>query len=150
MENNTIHYIYSMQGLHTLCGIKVEYVNTNPPEYTHRFVIGADSIDFNCEECRKVYEDETILNLDNLTKCLEKIGYSIKGLQPNRFIFNHRNENIRIRVWEDSLEVQGEHTKVHTSIYFNRARVRMIDDCCVSVGEESTFVNLYNFDIKKI
>jgi hypothetical protein len=48
----------------------------------------------------------TLLTLETLKEHLEKIDYSIRGSYPNRFIFNHKGENLWIRVWAEKLEIK--------------------------------------------
>lgn len=85
------------------------------------------------------------LTHENLKEHLEKIGYKIKGTKPNSFIFNHKGKNTGIRVWQDTLEVNGEEG-IRCIFSFGKATIEMIEKSAVSIGSEGGFFNLYNFD----
>ncbi len=86
----------------------------------------------------------TLLTLETLKEHLEKIDYSIRGSYPNRFIFNHKGENLWIRVWNDNIKIEGAHTSTIVFV-FDKSPIRMIENTTVSIGEEHSFINLYNF-----
>ena len=87
----------------------------------------------------------TLLTLETLKEHLEKIDYSIRGSYPNRFIFNHKGENLWIRVWAEKLEIKE--TRYCSIIFsFDKAKIEMIYNNTVCIGEYSCFINLYNFD----
>lgn len=83
----------------------------------------------------------------NLIKCLNNIGYTIRGSYPNRFIINHKNENTGIRIWNETIEVNSENG-LKCIFCFNKTSVKMLQKTTVNIGEESCFINLYNFEIK--
>lgn len=85
-----------------------------------------------------------LLTHKSLAEHLNKIGYKIQGEYPNRFIYNHKDENIGVRVWNETLSLEGQY--VNSTFIFDIAQIRMIEDNCVSISGNGAFMNLFNFD----
>jgi len=86
-----------------------------------------------------------LLTHTDLMKCLTNIGYTIRGNYPNRFVFNHKNENTGIRVWNETLEVNCENGN-KCIFCFEKTKIKMLEVTTVNIGTEGCFINLYNFE----
>lgn len=85
------------------------------------------------------------LTLENLNTCLSKIDYTIKGKQPNRFIFNHKAENTGIRVWNETIEFNMD-CGIKAVAVMDKCTIKMLSRNTVMFGCGKLFIQLHNFD----
>ncbi len=94
---------------------------------------------------RTLIQKKMKLTIENLEKCLSKIDYSIKGKTPNRFIYNHKNKNTYIRVWNETIVFEME-TRIKTVAVMDRCTISMLSKQTVMLGNNKLFIQLHNFD----
>lgn len=85
------------------------------------------------------------LTQENLKLALEGIGYSIRNSIPNQFIFNHKNENTGINVFEDTMYLASE-SGIKTIMVFEECKIRTTKNSVI-FGGNGIFLSLYNFTI---
>ena len=88
------------------------------------------------------------LTLENLTQCLSKIDYTLKGKTPNRFIFNHKGENTGIRVWNETIDFNmvNMDCDIKAVAVIDKCTIKMLSKSTVMFGSEKLFIQLHNFD----
>lgn len=93
--------------------------------------------------------------LEQLEKCLKKIGWSIRGNSRQKFIFNHKNEETNWAVKSDRIELHNDNIFGKKAsecgmsgaicFYFKDCSIEIIRDNCISVGiGEGAYVLFYN------
>jgi len=90
-----------------------------------------------------------LLTHETLKECLSNIDYSIKGEYPNKFIYTNENTNTFIRIWNETLEVNC-HSGLRVTFVFEKTQIQMLSQETVMIGEENSFVNLYNFNLQVV
>lgn len=99
--------------------------------------------------------------LEQLEKCLNKIGWGIRGNDRNRRIFNHKNEGTDWEVRGDRIELHNDETfgkgasengmAGNVTFYLADCSIEMINDGCVSVGVgDRAYILFYNHTIKRL
>lgn len=90
--------------------------------------------------------------VQELKSKLNLIGFDIKGVYPNRFIYNDLGERTNWRVFDDRIDLDnddifGGEYKGSVCFYFEGSKIRKIDENCISLGTKHCFVNFENFDL---
>jgi len=84
---------------------------------------------------------------------LSLIGYKIKGHLPNAFVFDNKNNNTGMRVWNESVEKKigsvSDTDRISLGIYFDRIKIEQLSETTLSIRSISDpensgfFINLY-------
>ncbi len=86
--------------------------------------------------------------LDELQTTLQKIGWSIKGAYPNRYIFDHEGKKTEFRVMDDRVEPRGLNNHIVTCFYFEGSETKLLDTGdSVALGTEKCFALFMNHTI---
>lgn len=88
------------------------------------------------------------LTIDNLKLCLSKIDYKLKGEKPNRFIYNHKDKNTGVRVWNDTIDFKMD-SGITTVAVMNNCTIKMLGKDTVQLGNQKIFVQFHNFSKQK-
>lgn len=91
---------------------------------------------------------ELQMTLENLTKALEGIGWSIKGQYPNSWVFDKNGKRANVYVKSNGLEVQYVFEgRFDGTVYFGFSGSQLtVEDGMVSVGTKECFISFYNHD----
>ena len=92
------------------------------------------------------------ITVEELKSKLNLIGFDIKGVYPNRFIYNYRGRKTDWRVFDDRIDLDnddifGGEYKGSVCFFFEGSKIRKIDNNCISLGTKHCFVNFENFDL---
>lgn len=85
------------------------------------------------------------LTIENLSECLSKIDFKIKGEIPNRFIYDEKGINTGVRVWKDTLEFKMD-SGITTTAVMNSCAIDMFGKDTVTLGNQKMFIQFYNFN----
>jgi hypothetical protein len=86
------------------------------------------------------------MTTQQLEEGLSKIGYSIKGRYPNRFIFDNLNKRVEptLRVWNDKIEFGIKNYGMSVVFCFENCEINHIEESdAVTIGTEHQFIILY-------
>jgi hypothetical protein len=86
------------------------------------------------------------MTLEQLEEGLSKIGYSIKGKYPNRFIYDNNNKRVKpiLRVWNDSITLELKSKNVGVYFGYKNIQVDFVEqENYLSIGTENQLIILY-------
>jgi len=95
------------------------------------------------------------MNKQEFEQAIEKIGYKVKGVYPNSFIYDNHAKNTGIRVMSDHIElkqeIKGSDSVITINCYYDRIKVYKLSEqtiCIKSINDgENTgfFILLHAF-----
>jgi hypothetical protein len=86
------------------------------------------------------------MTIQELEEGLSKIGYSIKGRYPNRFIYDNLGKRVEptLRFWSDRIEFGIKHYGLSVVFYYENCNIQHVEESdAVSIGTEHQFFILY-------
>jgi hypothetical protein len=86
------------------------------------------------------------MTIQELEEGLSKIGYSIKGKYPNRFIYDNNNKRVQptLRVWNDSITLELKSKNVGVYFGYKNIQVDFVEqENYLSIGTENQLIILY-------